>query len=190
MLSYPEHFLFWLLSLGLFWFSHAQEVICTVFSENAANTLYSIPYFEANSCEYWWLNSTRHVLATHLDEPHELVVLKNITTLHTSKCLNKVFYKRSCISENFEHMATCIVDCAVKMKNADQCLGLWISIAFGVIGFCILCSGLLWKFRGLIPSKICGWVHACRPASEEKAPSNAGKPNGLLLSGDVEKGDE
>ncbi|XP_040916873.1 uncharacterized protein LOC121197360 [Toxotes jaculatrix] len=104
--------------------SPAQDITCTV-TAGLGHTTYSLLYvpekFGTNCSqeeplgEYSWAieNATGHSVIAHQEgQNDEVVRSKNISTLSTSKCFDRIIYKRGCILKDIHFTVNCTINCS------------------------------------------------------------------------------
>ncbi|KAM8738450.1 uncharacterized protein AB9X84_020937 isoform 1-T5 [Acanthopagrus schlegelii] len=95
---------------------NAHGIKCTV-TQSGGVTQYSIPEFNATNCEFWWTNSSDHVLANHMAKLDTLVVNNTNWRLKTNQCVEMISYVRSCTSEGIRMEANCTTSCRGNAEN-------------------------------------------------------------------------
>ncbi|XP_034040884.1 uncharacterized protein LOC117523453 [Thalassophryne amazonica] len=97
--------------------SNAEDRLPCNVTQTDGHTLYSIPEFHALDCEYFWANSTDHVLANKLEQLPDVVQEHTDHSLRTTDCINVIKYTRNCVSEGVQKMASCFTDCAADSQD-------------------------------------------------------------------------
>ncbi|XP_071335930.1 uncharacterized protein [Trachinotus anak] len=126
----------------------AQNIQCTV-TQDAGRTTYNVPKFNQTGCEYSWTNSTDFTLANHLAKT-DLVVTKSGTTLTINECIEKIKYKRDCISEKINREMICRTNCSGPTglpMNGQVIPQHWIVCIVVIPLLLLLLMGLFWCCR-------------------------------------------
>ncbi|KAG7228436.1 hypothetical protein INR49_007609, partial [Caranx melampygus] len=95
------------LTLALLGLSSAQDDFECNVTQAQGLTIYRVPDFQHIQCHCSWSNASNFPLANHGPKIDDRVVNKSDTTLITRECVEKITYRRNCISEGRERVATC-----------------------------------------------------------------------------------
>ncbi|KAM4599956.1 uncharacterized protein V3H82_009548 [Fundulus diaphanus] len=96
----------------------SMEINCST-SSTRNGTIYSVPHFGDDSCEFYWSTISDLSLANRDEKVDDLVAASNFTFLQTYKCYEKIKYVLDCYVKGKKN-ATCSADCSQSAEVSKE----------------------------------------------------------------------